>query len=298
MAYILVLHKMIKTLHTLIIVAGLVFAEQVASADNILIMDQQGNDVIIDVLQAGYDNSILVDLGLTSGDKDNTFEVSQNGHNNDVTTSISGESNSLLFYQQGNNNKISWVPYWGSQKAYGGDIDGNYNNLHYEQQCSYASCQQSYIGQHIQGNSNNVRWGQGVKLDNSADTSFYYDGMEEGGKTAIIDIHGDSNSLVGWQASSGAGTHSATVYLYSDSNSAYIEQRGNGNKTLNLTMYNDSNAVGIVQQDNAAHTAAITLQGLYSTSLDLLQQGTTAQSYTLFQDCQTIGGCSVSITQD
>ena len=293
-----ILNKITGT-HLGILVVLVFFTAQVCYADdNILTMDQQGNDVIIDVLQAGYDNSILVDLGLASGDKDNTLEVSQNGHNNDVFLSIGGESNSLLFYQQGNNNNIGWTAAWGTGKSWGGDIDGNYNNLHYEQQCSYASCQESYIGQHIQGNSNNVRWGQGVKLDNSADTSFYYDGMEEGGKTATIDIHGDSNSLVGWQASSGAGAHSATVYLYSDSNSAYIEQRGNGNKTLNLTTYNDSNAVGIVQKDNAAHSAAITLQGLYSTSLDLLQQGTTAQSYTLFQDCQTIGGCSVSITQD
>jgi len=265
--------------------------------DNEVLLDQTGDNVVINILQEGYDNSIDVDLGLGGFDTTNKFEVEQEGFNNDIFFSVGGNNNNMQLIQVGNNNDIGWTDSWGSGLGWGGDLDGNNNNLHYDQRCSYTTCQRSFIGYHIQGNSNNVRWGQGVKLDNSADTSFYYDGSEEGGKTAIIDIHGDSNSLAGWQASSGAGTHSATVYLYSDSNAAYIEQRGNGNKTLNLTTYNDSNVVSIVQKDNAAHTGTVVLNGSYSTTLDLLQQGTTAQSYSLSQSCATIGGCSISVTQ-
>jgi hypothetical protein len=265
--------------------------------DNEVLIDQEGDNVVINILQQGYDNSIDVDLGLGGFDTSNKFEVEQEGFNNDIFFSVGGNNNNMQLIQVGNNNDIGWTDSWGSGYYWGGDLDGNNNNLHYDQRCSYTTCQRSFIGYHIQGNSNNVRWGQGVKLDNSADTSFYYDGTEEGGKTAIIDIHGDSNSLAGWQASSGAGTHSATVYLYSDSNAAYIEQRGNGNKTLNLTTYNDSNVVSIVQKDNAAHTGTVVLNGSYSTTLDLLQQGTTAQSYSLSQSCATIGGCSISVTQ-
>jgi hypothetical protein len=266
--------------------------------DNEVLLDQEGDNVVIDIAQGGNDNKVDVKLGLVTGDTYNMFSAVQIGNDNSVYFSVGGNNNDIHLVQEGNNNDIGWTDSWGSGYSWGGDLDGNNNNLHYDQRCSYASCQRSFIGQHIQGNSNNVRWGQGVKLDNSADTSFYYDGMEEGGKTAIIDIHGDSNSLSGWQASSGAGTHSATIYLYSDSNAAYIEQRGNGNKTLNLTTYNDSNAISIVQKDNAAHTATVVLNGSYSTTLDLLQQGTTAQGYSLTQTCATLGGCSISVTQE
>jgi hypothetical protein len=53
----------------------------------------------------------------------------------------------------------------------------------------------------------------------------------------------------------------------------------------------------LIQGGNASHSATITLNGSYGTDLDLTQQGGTAQSYSLTQDCQTSGGCSVSVTQ-
>ena len=71
----------------------------------------------------------------------------------------------------------------------------------------------------------------------------------------------------------------------------------NGNKTLNLTIRNDYNEASIVQKKNGAHTATITLQGTYGTDLNLTQTGDTNQSYSLSQTCNTVGGCSVSVTQ-
>ena len=76
----------------------------------------------------------------------------------------------------------------------------------------------------------------------------------------------------------------------------YVEQRGDGAKTLNLTISNDDNTVSVIQRATG-HTATINLSGSDPTTLSLLQQGTTAQSYSLSQNCITIGGCSVSVTQ-
>jgi hypothetical protein len=64
-----------------------------------------------------------------------------------------------------------------------------------------------------------------------------------------------------------------------------------------LTINNSNNDVDLIQIGNASHSATITIGGSYGTDLDLTQQGTTAQSYSLTQDCQTSGGCSVSVTQ-
>jgi spore coat protein U-like protein len=71
----------------------------------------------------------------------------------------------------------------------------------------------------------------------------------------------------------------------------------NGNKSLTLNIYNDWNEVDIIQKKNGAHTATITLTGTNPTDLFLTQTGNTTQTYSLYQNCVTVGGCSVSISQ-
>jgi len=51
------------------------------------------------------------------------------------------------------------------------------------------------------------------------------------------------------------------------------------------------------QTGYATHTANISLTGSFPTTLSLEQKGGTAQSYSLSQNCQTSGGCSVSVVQ-
>ena len=77
----------------------------------------------------------------------------------------------------------------------------------------------------------------------------------------------------------------------------FVKQNGNGNKTLNMTVRTDGGEQSIIQKDSGAHTATIDLTGSYHTDLDLKQQGSTNQSYSLTQNCQTSGGCGISLTQ-
>ena len=60
--------------------------------------------------------------GVTADNLD--LNITQIGYNNKVNLSIAHDNNSLLFKQDGNNNKISWVDYWGSGLNWGGDLDG------------------------------------------------------------------------------------------------------------------------------------------------------------------------------
>ena len=61
----------------------------------------------------------------------------------------------------------------------------------------------------------------------------------------------------------------------------------------------DENVVSIVQKgNNSEHQANVSLYGTYGTTLDLKQQGTTTQTYQLTQYCYTVGGCSVTVTQE
>ena len=77
----------------------------------------------------------------------------------------------------------------------------------------------------------------------------------------------------------------------------FVKQNGNGNKTLNMTVRTDGGTQSVIQKDSGAHTATVDLTGTYHTDLTLKQQGNTNQSYSLTQNCQTSGGCTVGVTQ-
>src|SRR5210317_2078819 len=63
--------------------------------DNEVLLDQTGDNVVINILQEGYDNSIDVDLGLGGFDTTNKFEVEQEGFNNDIFFSVGGNNNNM-----------------------------------------------------------------------------------------------------------------------------------------------------------------------------------------------------------
>ena len=48
--------------------------------------------------------------------------------------SFAHSDNTIILKQYGVGNKVSWVPYWGSGKGWGGDVDGvsndNTNNIY------------------------------------------------------------------------------------------------------------------------------------------------------------------------
>ena len=270
-----------------------------AGNENDVMITQTGNNVAIDIAQGGYDNSVDVKLGLVTSDTYNTFSVVQAGNDNSVYFSVGGNNNTIYLQQEGKNNDIGWTDAWGSGYSWGGDLDGNNNDIEIRQKCSFSTCNANDAQFHISGNNNDVLFGQGYYLSSTDDTTFDYDNYEPGGNFLRLDIHGDNNDFSGSQKmDSSSTTHSMTVNLYSNSNDVFAQQWANGNKTLTLTTNNDSNIVDIEQKSTGAHSATISLDGTNPTTLDLLQQGTTNQSYTLTQSCVTVGGCSISVTQD
>ena len=152
---------------------------------------------------------------------------------------------------------------------------------------------------HLDGADNIIRWGQGVAWDSATSTTYSDDGTEGGGHYARLDIHGNYNHLQGHQTNQGSTSgHTFTSLIFSDYNDIWVRQQHDGAKTINLTTYSDGNDITLRQKGAwAQHTATITLSGSEPTTLNLLQQGTTTQSYSLSQNCLTVGGCSVSITQ-
>ena len=233
-----------------------------------------------------------------SGDNLN-LQILQDGEDNKIDMSIGNHTNNTIeIEQKGDDGYVGYTSLWGSGYSWGGDIDGDNNSLSIKQLCNQApSCGGDRFEFHISGSNNDVDFAQGYHVQNNG-TVDTPDSYEYGGHFVRLDIHGSNNKFLGSQRSNNSGhEHSNVTYIYGNSNDVYTRQEYNQDKTINLTINNSNNDVDLIQGGNASHSATITLNGSYGTDLDLTQQGTTAQSYSLTQDCQTSGGCSVSVTQ-
>ena len=93
------------------------------------------------------DNHVHVEQ-VVSGSVD--LDITQIGYDNTINFSFAHSGNDFNFSQVGNGNSISWVSYWGSGKAWGGDVDGS-NNDEDVSQTGGAT-----YGRHIWGNNNDV----------------------------------------------------------------------------------------------------------------------------------------------
>ena len=272
--------------------------------DNEVLIDQAGDNVIIEGNQEGYNNVIDIDLGIISSDSSNNiFRALQDGNDNNILFSLDGQSNEVAILQEGNNQYIGYASTWGSQYSTGGDIDGDSNTFKLWQKCSYSSCNENRIEFRLDGDSNDVTVAQGWFIDKNSstgNTNWSYDSNEPGGNLVRLDIEGDNNNFIGSQKQDSSSiNHNMYVSIYGDNNEVYAGQLQNGSKTLNLSIYNDNNEVWIKQRKNGAHSATINLYGTYGTDLYLNQSNNTVgQTYSLTQTCVTVGGCSISVTQD
>ena len=215
--------------------------------DNIISVEQSGDNLGLGIDQIGYNNKILMK-------DDNSYITSSNL--------------SMYLVQYNDANSINKIIF--------DEISGSYNQMKLAQ---------------------GVAW---TTLDSDTDLSWWYDGYEGGGHEINITMYGDSNDLAVQQTnqSSTAG-HNFDLHLAGDNNKVLVKQQSDGAKTLNLTIYNDYNDVFVRQKGtNTSHTASVTLDGLYGTDLTLKQMSTTAQTYTLQQTCNTVGGCAVNVLQE
>jgi len=225
--------------------------------------------------------SVIILLIASSLQADNQISITQSG----------GASIDLKVFQFGADNTVQMYDTY----SY---VNGDNMNLTLIQQ-NDSNTENKIELWHLDGDNNTVRWAQGTAWDSATSTTYGDDGNEGGGHYARLDIHGDSNHLQGHQTNQGSTSgHTFTSLVFSDDNDIWLRQQGDGAKTINLTTYNDGNDISVLQKGAwAEHTANITLSGSDPTTLDLRQQGTTTQSYSLSQNCITVGGCSVSVTQ-
>ena len=249
-------------------------------------------------------NSIQIEQ-VASGGENLVLLIDQIGYNNKIFFSIGdGDDMNINIKQEGNNNELGWTndsPSWGSGAAWGGDVDYDDQELKLWQNCSETVCNKNDIQFHISyGTDNKFWWGQGYTIDSRTDTSWAKDTYDKGGHKVTVDIHGSNNSIIGHQNNCSTGScdgHTATIYLYGNNNDVYGKQVHDGEKTFTFRANNSNNTVDYEQQGTGEHNANIILNGPYGTDLDLFQGGSTDQTYSLTQTCNTSSGCTIGVTQ-
>ena len=283
---------------------------QPANADNVILIDQAGDDLNLNILQQGYGNTVknlqltgaaslngarlnldidmvgnLNDVGLWSSGSDQNIRGDIDGDSNDLFMDAHGNSVSLQADIIGDNN-YAWLEAGGSNShvsnaiqlyqagdnhyAYLEVFTGTYNNIDAYQGNGQDD---NYIRAIINSNSdsNNLKIWQGKHKDGTTDSD------EEGDHEAYWTVTGDNNVLASYQtdtnrSSGGAGHHLAHV-ITGDSNTVVHQQKGKAGHDGFIEIDGDNNTVDLYQRGNGGvKWADIVLDGDGHT-VDVNQRG-------------------------
>ena len=208
--------------------------------------------------------------------------VSTSSNANEITISQIGDRLSMDIVQDGEDHVIK-------KKTTTSKIDGddvtfivrqtkNHNILEYDQLTGDDNYFGFYQGENIYG--------------------WEADGTNGNNNYIGVNVEGSNNTVRHQQLHN---WHDVNTDIQGNNNTVWTNQQNWGAKTINLTINNDYNDVDIDQRgggSTANHTATITLDGTYGTTLDLNQSGDTQKTYTLNQYCTNSAGCNLTVTQN
>lgn len=234
---------------------------------------QLGNYVYIDQKIGSSNNSVTVEqtgnYNKIAGLGGNTYAV-LDGDNNTVNIK-QGDTlgkNLIEFSVTGNTNNITL---WQARNPSTGLQDGSESGGH-------------YIGLNVNGSTNTLS----VKQGNN--------GGSDAGHFAYVDVTGNNNTGSIKQSNDGGKTFFGIIN--GNTNIFDIWQQGTGSQYVDLSLTGNGHNISANQKDAGSHKATINLTNAGGASnVTLVQQGATAQNINITQQCATLSGCSVSVTQ-
>ena len=187
------------------------------------------------------------------------------------------------------------------QVGSGDNVDLTVDQIGYDNIINFTFAHQNNVFDFMQqGNGNSISWvsywGSGKSWGGDVDGTGNSEEVDQfDGATYGRHIWGNNNTVEVWQD----GEHTFNLDIHADSTDVDLWQEGAGVHYAHSYFYGtaDGSDVDLTQKGNANHNARIRLQGTQPTTLNLLQQGSTNQSYNLTQTCYTTGGCTVNVTQ-
>ena len=239
-----------------------------------------------------------------------TRRDSYSGDDNGIYIDQAGSNNTISILQESENNQLRGI---NQQRA---QMWGDFNTIDIRQGAS-TTTGINLIELMMDGDSNNLTLYQDRSSDGSQDGSAYGDHIiriDIDGNLNDIDITqrnnttypqghfvdltvaGNSNNVDVLQISDYGKDLFATIT--GNSNTVDVFQHGNANHFADITLTGDGHLINLEQNGTASHSATINLtNGSAPSTLNLIQDSNTPQSYSLEQTCYTAGGCSTTLTQ-
>jgi hypothetical protein len=238
---------------------------QTTQVNNARGVTHDGNGIYI--TQSGNNNAI----NITQDGNDNLIAGGSTTTNSIVDATITGNNNTTTMAQRGDNNAILF------------DITGDYNSTTIEQGGA-AGSDDNRILMDINGDYNTV-----------SNTQIHNNGVGNNGHFLALDVDGDNNNILTSQLND--GDKKAFISAQGDDNDIDLYQQGTGSHYVEIAVGSDQ-IVDITQDGTGNHNASISMTG-YSATLDLNQDSSTNQTYSLSQNCMNSSGCgTTTVTQN
>lgn len=182
------------------------------------------------------------------------------------------------------------------------DQIGSYNNIDVIQSGTYH-----LVDVLVDGDNNNVDIAQyGIKnyskvsKTGSGNTTNVYQSNSGGagvtGHFSEVLITGSNNTTNITQTGDAEKINFTSIN--GNNNNITNNQLGTGSKYADIKTTGNGHTIVLDQKDGGSHAARIEVTNNGgASSVNVLQQGNTTQNYLLQQSCATVGGCSVTITQ-
>jgi len=214
-----------------------------------------------------------------------------------------GDDNEITILQEGNNFELditqigynNIIKQWSTSEG----IDGIDNTVIIKQanDGGYSYDKNIIEIRRVWGDRNILKLGQGYQV--ATDGTFSIDTDEYGDTFAHINITGDDNTVLMTQrTNSNSSGHAYWLHVEGDDNDIYTVQREGGSQYINLDVFNDGNDIDLIQKMNGDHYMSVILGGTEPTTIGVTQASNSNQSYSVTNYCYTVGGCSVSVTQN
>ena len=217
--------------------------------------------------QVGNDN----ELDIIQDGEDNLIAGVGSTSTNIVNADITGNNNDNTMTQRGDNNVILF------------DMVGHSNTTVIDQGGS-TGADDNRLEFDIVGNSNTFNA-----------TQKHNDGVGTNGHYIGVDIDGSNNNVLTSQLND--GDKKAFLSVQGDDNDIDLYQQGAGSHYAEIAVGSDQ-TVAITQDGTGDHNASVNMTG-HSATLNLTQDSSTSQVYSIQQYCNTANGCgTTSVTQN
>jgi len=219
-----------------------------------------GNGIYIN--QVGSNNT----LNVTQDGNDNLIAGSTSTTNTIVKGDITGNNNTTTMTQRGDNNAILF------------DITGDYNSTTVDQGGA-AGSDDNRIEFNVNGDHNVLSLTQ--RHNNGVGTNGHYLGL---------DVDGNYNNILTEQKDD--GDKKSFISVQGNSNDIDLLQQGSGSHYVEIDV-GSNQTVDVTQDGSGNHNASVSMTG-YASGLDLTQDSSTGQTYSIDQNCLTVTGCGTT----